>query len=39
MEAFWDEEVAIQTQMYQNAEDAADAKIDMLIENQARSFN
>lgn len=36
MEAFWDEEVAIQRQMYQNAEDAADAKIDMLIEDQAR---
>ncbi len=34
MEAFWDEEVAIQKQAYQNAEDAADAKIDMLIENQ-----
>ena len=34
MEAFWDEEVAIQQQAYQNAEDAADAKIDMLIENQ-----
>ena len=29
MEAFWDEEVAIQQQAYQNAEDAADAKIDM----------
>ena len=36
MEAFWNEEVAIQRQMYQNAEDAADAKIDMLIEDQAR---
>ena len=34
MEAFWDEEVAIQQQAYQNAEDAADAKIDMLIESQ-----
>ena len=34
MEAFWDEEVAIQKQAYQNAEDAADAKIDMLIERQ-----
>ena len=34
MEAFWDEEVAIQQQAYQNAEDAADAKIDMLIEAQ-----
>ena len=34
MEAFWDEEVAIQQQAYQNAEDAADAKIDMLIERQ-----
>ena len=34
LEAFWDEEVAIQQQAYQNAEDAADAKIDMLIENQ-----
>ena len=34
MEAFGDEEVAIQQQAYQNAEDAADAKIDMLIENQ-----
>lgn len=34
MEAFWDEEIAIQQQAYQNAEDAADAKIDMLIESQ-----
>ena len=34
MEAFWDEEVAIQQQAYQNAEDAADAKIDMMIEKQ-----
>ena len=34
MEAFWNEEVAIQQQAYQNAEDAADAKIDLLIEKQ-----
>ena len=34
MEAFWGEEIAIQKQAYQNAEDAADAKITMLIEGQ-----
>ena len=36
MEAFWNEEIAIQQQAYQNAEDAADAKIDMMIDDQAR---
>ena len=34
MEAFWNEELAIQQQAYQNAEDSADAKIDILIERQ-----
>lgn len=34
MEAFWNEELAIQEQAYQNAEDAADTKIDILIERQ-----
>ena len=37
MEAFWDEEIAIQKQAYQNAEDAADAKIEMLIQGQEAS--
>ena len=37
MEAFWGEEIAIQKQAYQNAEDAADAKITMLIEGQEAS--
>ena len=37
MEAFWDEEIAIQKQAYQNAEDAEDAKIDMLIQGQEAS--
>ncbi len=37
MEAFWGEEIAIQKQAYQNAEDAADAKIDMLIQGQEAS--
>ena len=27
MEAYWDEEVNIQEEMYENAEDAADAKL------------
>ena len=37
MEAFWGEEIAIQKQAYQNAEDAADAKIEMLIQGQEAS--
>lgn len=34
MEAYWDEEVAIQEQMFANAEDAADAKLDMQIQQK-----
>ena len=31
MEAYWDEEVNIQEEMFQNAEDASEAKLDMMI--------
>ena len=34
MEAYWDEEVNIQEEMYENAEDAADAKLEMKIMQQ-----
>ena len=34
MEAYWDEEVAIQEQMFDNAEDAAEAKLEMTIAQQ-----
>ena len=34
MEAYWDEEVAIQEQMFANAEDAAEAKLDMQIQQK-----
>ena len=34
MEAYWDEEVAIQEQMFDNAEDAAEAKLEMKIAQQ-----
>ena len=34
MEAYWDEETAIQEQMFDNAEDAAKAKLEMRIAQQ-----
>ena len=34
MEAYWDEEVNIQEEMFDNAEDAADAKLEMRIMQQ-----
>lgn len=37
MEAYWDEEVNIQEEMYENAEDAADAKLEMKILQQQDS--
>jgi hypothetical protein len=37
MERYWDEEVAIQGQAFENAEDAADAKLQALIQDQERT--
>jgi hypothetical protein len=37
MEAYWDEEVSIQAQAFENAEDAADAKLQMKVSQQQDS--
>ena len=37
MEMYWDEEVNIQKQAYQNAEDAVEAKLDMMIHKQEQT--
>ena len=34
MEMYWNEEIALQQQMHQNAEDAVDARLDAMIEAQ-----
>ena len=37
MEMYWDEEINIQKQAYQNAEDAVEAKLDMMIQKQEQT--